>query len=813
MERGTNASTTCFVRGLPPSTTHHLLSSLFSSQAPVKKASVVPQTPLAYGFVRFMSSDDAKSIEREMNGVVIEHEGRRYKLSVEVADRAKAISAKKGKDESATEGEAAEGDPDIERQPVDEELAKLKRTARVIIRNLSFYAKESHIRNVMSKFGTIKELTLPLVPADARDKGKKSSKKQHRGFAFVTFSSQGEAQRAVDICAKDGVEIRQRSVAVDFSVSKGVHQASKAVQNNLEENSEDEASDDSSSDDDDEEEEEEDGDEEEEEEKEKDSDAESDNMEEEEDDDEEEVGEGDESSGLKRSTDLDDVSARCTAFVRNLPYDTERKTLFDLFKQYGAIASIFIVTDKVTGLGKGTAFVKFKYEAACSRALEAGRASEDSPFVSTKDNSALSSSGGGGITLSGRRLLVDLAVDQRTAESLKVERDASGKAIKTGVGKDKRNLYLKMEGYITNDDGGFNNLPRLDQEKRQRAASEKNTKLRSPLFFINPVRLSIRNLAKAVDEAGLKRLVVEGIKKGLTANLVSETDVSNKLKAEGLPARETIGDAARVPEFNDKNVKMFVPSLYIDREVNETTEGKKVVGNSRGYGFVEFTHHAHALACLRELNNNPKYSKEWVMHGTKVAELLKRGKGEKSSGNVADFLGEDGKIKTPRLVVEFTVENKAKANKQRERLEKQRANAAKQKEEGKSEKVKKKDGGEGKVAKSRGALQREKKRKAREEGQIDGKAEKKKKREDVAVAPVKPSDLDAHGKAKKSKQKMHIDDRKELAEEKSFDALVEKYKKTLGGSDVKETVPDVTPEDVAAARGDGKAAKRKRWFE
>jgi RNA recognition motif. (a.k.a. RRM, RBD, or RNP domain) len=30
---------------------------------------------------------------------------------------------------------------------------------------------------------------------------------------------------------------------------------------------------------------------------------------------------------------------------------------------------------------------------------------------------------------------------------------------------------------------------------------------------------------------------------------------------------------------------------------------------SRGYGFVEFAHHAHALACLRELNNNPAYTK------------------------------------------------------------------------------------------------------------------------------------------------------------------------------------------------------------
>jgi nucleolar protein 4 len=32
------------------------------------------------------------------------------------------------------------------------------------------------------------------------------------------------------------------------------------------------------------------------------------------------------------------------------------------------------------------------------------------------------------------------------------------------------------------------------------------------------------------------------------------------------------------------------------------------VYKSKGYGFVEFAHHAHALAFLRELNNNPRYN-------------------------------------------------------------------------------------------------------------------------------------------------------------------------------------------------------------
>jgi RNA recognition motif-containing protein len=54
------------------------------------------------------------------------------------------------------------------------------------------------------------------------------------------------------------------------------------------------------------------------------------------------------------------------------------------------------------------------------------------------------------------------------------------------------------------------------------------------------------------------------------------------------------------------------------------------VPQSRGFAFVEFTHHAHALACLRELNNNPVYA---------VYATTNSGRGQ------------------ARLIVEFTLEN------------------------------------------------------------------------------------------------------------------------------------------------------------
>lgn len=112
--------------------------------------------------------------------------------------------------------------------------------------------------------------------------------------------------------------------------------------------------------------------------------------------------------------------------------------------------------------------------------------------------------------------------------------------------------------------------------------------------------------------------------------------------------------------------------------------------SSRGFGFVEFQHHAHALAALRVLNNNPAYAS------------LARGSSKK-----------DGKS---RLIVEFAVENKAKLKLLQDRRSKQKARAEQLKSIGLAP-----DGtplsarGEKQQKLSRGQRQREKKRRRREE--------------------------------------------------------------------------------------------------
>jgi len=177
------------------------------------------------------------------------------------------------------------------------------------------------------------------------------------------------------------------------------------------------------------------------------------------------------------------------------------------------------------------------------RALEASNGGtiddKKNAFQSGKNLGGEAGHSGEGIFLGGRKIFVDLAVDKNTADSLKIERDEDGKPINRKIGKDKRNLYLKGEGRVEstperqepNDPDAWENIPESDQMKRGRAHQDRCTKLRSPLFFINRFRLSIRNLAKHVEESQFKGLMAEGIKNGLERGLVMKDDIITHWRA------------------------------------------------------------------------------------------------------------------------------------------------------------------------------------------------------------------------------------------------------------------------------------------
>jgi RNA recognition motif-containing protein len=168
-----------------------------------------------------------------------------------------------------------------------------------------------------------------------------------------------------------------------------------------------------------------------------------------------------------------------------------------------------------------------------------------------------------------------------------------------------------------------------------------------------------------VTESDLKRLVTEALKTGLAQKLVTGNDAVAHWRAGGeLPHSEIMLRAADpklvTPPFDEKNTKESIPSVFIDRDFSGGQ--KSADAPSRGFGFVEFTHHTHALACLRQLNNNPAYSQEFVAGGKQAAELVRQQqkKGKKSKKAKVDeesggFVGDDGKVCVPRLIVEFAV--------------------------------------------------------------------------------------------------------------------------------------------------------------
>lgn len=803
----------------------------FSDIGPVKKCSLIRQDKTeanekrrdakGYGFCKFTCQEDANEAAEKLNEKNMELEyGMKVKVWVEVADKEAAAAKEKKPAIKLPEGTPTNDSKFI----LTDELLQIqskKRTSRVIIRNLSFYATENNIRQVMEeRFGEVVEINLPLVPLQ-NSQGKK--KQQHRGFAFVTFANQSSANKAVEVCASDEkVLIKNRPVAIDFSVSKAHHQRLQEEQKsstqtdtqNEQENDDDSESKNSNKADDDEESE-----------SEEDTASESEADSESEDDSDEEMEE-------ENDEIVDESENKRSLFLRNLPFDATRHDLFQLFKQFGHIEGIFLVKDQETGINKGTAFVKFSKEGGCVRALDACNSNIGGADI-FKSGKKLMTEGesSGGIYLNGRRILVDLVVDKSTADTLKVERDENGKPMEK-IGKDRRNLYLKGEGRVESsqdrdDSNSWENIPESDQLKRGRAHQDKATKLRSPLFFINPLRLSIRNLAKHVDEKGLKELTVKGLKNGLKNRLVSKEDVIAHYRATGeMTKREIIekvtkaeADGSLIPQIDEKSIKSFIPSVFIDRDFTNlkdtgTSKGSKLVAPSRGFGFVEFTHHAHALACLRELNNNSAYSAEYVAGGKRATEMMKHSKKRKKPKAVitemddgtsgGDFVGEDGRVRIPRLIIEFTVENKAKARKQAERKAQQAANIQKQKVASKDSKVE--NSKDKKKTKSRGALQREKKRKAKEAG-IEGHENVEKdivtETKETKQEKNSPSD-EPKIKAKGSKPPKKI--KRTDKEDNVFEEMVQSYKRTFATG-----IDDITNEETT--KNPRVEVTKKRWFD
>ena len=884
---------TVFVRFEPSSNLlrRHHVEDVFSQIGPIKKCSVIHAATSSFGFVKFTAPEDAELAAVQLNRRKIKVEGQHHltvTVHCELAKKQQQPQSHQPVHQPAQSHQSSQRksnqqqpqslDKDKHNEndniPHDEETdpsQSKKKTNRLILRNLSFYAKEKDIRQVLEPlFGELLEVHIPSVNqnhavAHPKRGGSSSVIATHRGFAFVTLAS----DKAVQKCMKrmqsttsPPIVIKDRPVQIERSLHKTAHQAQQAKekltarqqqqqqQSSGKKNDHKEADDLRKRKDDDEEKGEEEREEahsedemdnrEEEEESSSTSESEGEDHDEESDDDDEDDGSTSKNESRQRlEKDETAVQEKRCLFLRNLPFDCTRHDIFETFRPFGFITAIYLVKDKETGkVPRGTAFVSFRKADQAAAALEAATTVASS-FVSQRNTTVeeqwehrqttSSTLDSGGIVVKGRKLLVDLAVDKSTASTLTAGERKAGEGGESG--KDRRNLYLKGEGRVENDEAAGNHawdeLPETDKLKRQTAWSEKNTKLRSPLFFINPNRLSFRNLAKHVTEPDLKQLCVNAIQRGLDLGLVTAEDqialwrASGEMTTREILARIQEADDSKtsiLPAFDPNHVKQFIPAVHVHRDY--IPGANKQAAPSRGFGFVEFEHHAHALACLREVNNNPRYSAEFATGGKQAADMKRKRAGKKPRGVPADATGEDalanetlldpsGKVRTPRLVVEFTVENKTKAKQQEAHKAHQQANQIKQLEErqqkrnvDKQQQQQQQDQQQtnskaNKAKKSRGAKQRERKRKLLEEGGAETESAKAAQAQSAQAAALEPKEKPKKPKGTKPPKKQKLDQ----AEEK-FTKLVEEFKQDT-----------VAP--ASSSSGEKAPAKTagKRWFE
>ncbi|KAL7401844.1 hypothetical protein ABVT39_005325 [Epinephelus coioides] len=563
---------TIFVGHLPASASNERLTEIFSEIGPVKQCFVVRERGTdkcrGFGYVTYSMLEDAQRALKEVK----EYDGQKLALSV---------AKRKIKDKRKTAAKEPAAAPE-ENQQKSKGLSKKFLKARLIIRNLSFQCSEEDLKQVFSNYGTVLESKIPLKPDG-----------KMRGFAFVLFKNVSEAARALS--AMNMKAIKGRQVAIDWAVPKDKFIATQMsagagnkntektptkqadTESDTEEQEEEKPQaapgkkkvtskpavqqvEESQSDDEDDSEDQDDEDDDEEEDEEEDDD----DVSQEEDDDEDE----DDKSSLDSNDDQDDSqdeeddeddeedkTAKKKTSKKPLPSDVnEGKTVF--------IRNLSFDTEE-----EGLEEVLLKYgelnyikivvhhdtghSKGVAFAQFKSKEAADKCMTEAQDEAE-----NGGIRVDGRKLLIVPAVTREDAAKLKVDK----KKVETGT----RNLYLAREGLIRAGTKAAEGVPEADMVKRARFEEIKRTKLRSLNVFVSKTRLCVHNLPKSVDNKKLRALCLQAVKGS---------------------------KGARVTECR----------VMYDKK----PEKGQVMGQSLGYGFVQFQDHEHALSTLRYLNNNP----------------------------------------------------------------------------------------------------------------------------------------------------------------------------------------------------------------
>lgn len=261
------------------------------------------------------------------------------------------------------------------------------------MRNISFKINEEILKKEFSKFGNVVEVSIIRF-----EDGKM------KGFAFIGFDNIKSAIKAIS--GMNEKEILGRPVAVDFALPRekfkneikceGSERVNNYENTTLEKNQ-----------------------------------TELDTIEENEVDHLSDLDRNDNDSCESEKPDvkkkkqkrrLNDVLDGKTIFVRNLSFETFEEDVVELMEQFGAVEYCKFCIDENTEHPKGSAFVKFVEKVSAEKCLEA--AERDSADFYLK----------------GRNLIVTLACSK---EELKKEEDKRYK------NRDKRNLYLAREGFVS----------------------------------------------------------------------------------------------------------------------------------------------------------------------------------------------------------------------------------------------------------------------------------------------------------------------------------------------------------------------------
>ncbi|KAJ1961109.1 RNA recognition motif-containing protein [Dipsacomyces acuminosporus] len=428
--------------------------------------------------------------------------------------------------------------------------AKLKtqyidKNARIIVRNLPFKLREKDLEHIFSESGTVLEVTLP----------RKYVGGPLRGFAFIQMGDYESAERAV---AKwNQQKLQDRMVSVSFAIAKDKY---KEMEENgeieaPELNTEAEASIDVGED------------------RDQDTDAEMENIPGSDDDAEDKIHEdedGDEDEGDEDQED-EALQQGCTLFIRNLSFDSTEESLFDHFRIFGKLRYWRIVYDPETGKSRGTAFVSFcnpKNAAKCLEAAEKAQKLSDQ-LVGTSSTAA---------SAAGQRNKSVLLQD--APASL----DSTSQFMLDGR-KDKRNVYLLKEGVIFPDTPLAAAMAPPDLEHHVKEYGQrKNQLFVNPNLYLSKTRLSVHNLPRSIDEKDLRAAAISAIAK-----------FKNEVKAN---KRQPLS-SDEMAEGWDKLPKVVQAKVVRSTDRVDASTGK---ARSMGYGFIEFSTHAHALACLRQLN-------------------------------------------------------------------------------------------------------------------------------------------------------------------------------------------------------------------